>query len=146
MNHLNISAIPLKITFWNIDKKQLHIQLFIFFIFYFFHFDFKGAIKYTAISSKYLYFLWKPFFPGSDIRPTQVGTWILYLSHDPIWAIWLAEVRKFNQHYDWIGTQLLPWHAHVLLHYWLSERAIHRWLVDSSHFLSSICVIAIGPI
>ena len=43
------------------------------FICLFFHFDFKDAIKYTAILSEFLYFLWKPFFPGSDTRPTQVG-------------------------------------------------------------------------
>ena len=41
----------------------------------------------------------KAIFPGSDTRPTQVGD-ILDLSHDPIWAIWLAEVRKFHQHHD----------------------------------------------
>ena len=44
INQLINSAIPLKITFWNIDKKAI--------------------------------------------------------SHDPIWAIWLAEVRKFHQHHD----------------------------------------------
>ena len=32
--------------------------------------------------------------------PPRSGTWILDLSHDPIWAIWLAEVRKFHQHHD----------------------------------------------
>ena len=65
---------PLKISIQNIVKKNnYHIQLFIFFICLFFHFDFKDAIKYTAMLSKFLYFLWKPFFPGSDTRPTQVG-------------------------------------------------------------------------
>ena len=38
----------------------------------------------------------KDIFPGSDTRPTQVGD----LSRDQIWAIWLAEVRKFHQHHD----------------------------------------------
>ena len=31
---------------------------------------------------------------------TRSGTWIFDLSHDPIWVIWLAEVRKFHQHHD----------------------------------------------
>ena len=43
----------------------------------------------------------KAIFPGSDTRPTQVGD--LDLSHDPIWVIWLAEVRKFHQHHDRIN-------------------------------------------
>ena len=53
-------------------KNNYHIQLFIFFICLFFHFDFKDVIKYTAILSKILHFLWKLFFPWSDTRPTQV--------------------------------------------------------------------------
>ena len=38
----------------------------------------------------------------SQVRPVphRSGTWILDLSHDPIWAIRLAEVRKFHQHHD----------------------------------------------
>ena len=54
-------------------KNNYHIQLFIFFICLFFRFDFKDAIKYTAMLSKCLHFLWKPFFPRSDTCPTQVG-------------------------------------------------------------------------
>ena len=74
INHLKNSAIPLKIVFENIDKKnKYHIQLFIVFICLFFHFDFKDAIKYTAILSKFLHFLWKTSFPRSDTHPTQVG-------------------------------------------------------------------------
>ena len=45
----------------------------------------------------------KAFFPGSDNRPTQVGDIDLDLSHDPIWAIWLAEVKKFHEHHDRIS-------------------------------------------
>ena len=43
------------------------------------------------------------FFPGQTPVPPRSGTWILDLSHDPIWAIWLAEVRKFHQHHDRIN-------------------------------------------
>ena len=39
-------------------------------------------IEYTTILSTFLYFLWKSFFPGSDIRPTQVG------DMDPWPVIW----------------------------------------------------------
>ena len=68
---------------------------------YFLHFDFKDSIKYTAIYLfKFLHFLWKTFFPGQTPVPPRSVTWILDLSHDPIWAIWLAEVRKFHQHHD----------------------------------------------
>ena len=85
----------------------------------------------VSILSKFLHFLWKPFFTRSDTRPTQVGdmhprpvTWP-NLSHffpgsdtrttqvedmdpwhDPIWAIWLAEVRKFHQHHDRISNHM----------------------------------------
>ena len=43
------------------------------------------------------------FFPGQTPVPPRSGTCIPDLSHDPIWAIWLAEVRKFHQHHDRIG-------------------------------------------
>ena len=49
------------------------MQLFIIFVCLFFHFDFKDLGKYKAILSKFLHFLWKLFFTGSDTRPTQVG-------------------------------------------------------------------------
>ena len=48
----------------------------------------------------------KAIFPGSDTRPTRSGTWILDLSHHQIWAIWLAEVRKFHQHPDRISNTI----------------------------------------
>ena len=49
------------------------------------------------------------FFPGQTPVPPRSGTWILDLSHDPIWAIWLAEVRKFHQHHDRICRQSGHW-------------------------------------
>ena len=39
------------------------------------------------------------FFSGQTPVPPRSGTWILDLSHDPTWAIWLAGVRKFHQHH-----------------------------------------------
>ena len=60
-----------------------------------------------AILSKFLHFLWKLFFPGQTPVPPRSGTWILDLSHDPIWAIWLAEVNKFHQHHDRIDFSTL---------------------------------------
>ena len=47
------------------------------------------------------------FFPGQTPVPPRSGTWILDLSHDPIWAIWSAEVRKFHQHHDRIAHRCL---------------------------------------
>ena len=38
--------------------------MYVFYLFIFFHFDFKDAIKYTAILSKFLHFLWKPCLTG----------------------------------------------------------------------------------
>ena len=70
INHLTNSAIPLKITFQNMNKKQLPYLAIHIFYFLFFHFDVKDVINYIVISSKFVHFLWKPFFPGSDTRPT----------------------------------------------------------------------------
>ena len=44
------------------------------------------------------------FFPGQTPVSPRSRTWILDLSHDPIWAIWLAEVGKFHQHHDRISN------------------------------------------
>ena len=43
------------------------------------------------------------FFPGQTPVPPRSWLWILDLSHDPFWAIWLAEVTKSHQHHDRIG-------------------------------------------
>ena len=68
----------------------------------------KINIKYTAILSTFLQFLWKLFFPGQTPVPPRSGTWILDLSHDQIWAIWLAEVRRFHHHHDRLECTWLP--------------------------------------
>ena len=54
---------------------------------------------YSNIIQVFTLFM-KAIFPGQTPVPPRSGTWILDLSHDPIWAIWLAEVRKFHQHHD----------------------------------------------
>ena len=46
INHLKNSAIPLKIAFENIDKKQLPYPVIHIIYLFIFHFDFKDAIKY----------------------------------------------------------------------------------------------------
>ena len=54
----------------------------------------------------YVSYLWTCVQSSLSITCLQVcricmsGTWILDLSHDPIWAIWLAELSKFHQHHD----------------------------------------------
>ena len=48
----------------------------------------------------------KAIFPGQTPVPRRSETWILDLSHDQIWAIWLAGVRKFDQHHDRIYIPL----------------------------------------
>ena len=69
--------------------------------------------------SFYTFFLWKPFFPGQTPVPRRSGPWILDLSHDPIWAIWLAEVRKFHQHHDKminsIRTKVIWIHSSIIM-------------------------------
>ena len=47
-------------------------------------------------------------FPGQTPVPSRSGTWIFELLHDPIWAIWLAEVSKFHQRRDGIDYLMLP--------------------------------------
>ena len=56
--------------------------------------------------------LWKLLFPGQTPVPTRSGTWILDLSHDPIWTIWSVQVRKFDQHHDRIAI-----HAKTVLYF-----------------------------
>ena len=68
----------------------------------YFLFVYSFTMNLKMQSKSFLHFLWKPFFPGQTPVPSRSGTWILDLSHDPIWAIWLAEVRKFHQHHDGI--------------------------------------------
>ena len=66
---------------------------------------------YSNIIQVFTLFM-KALFLESDTRPTQVGEWILDLSHDPIGAaILLAEVRKFHQHHDRIRYS----HMHATL-------------------------------
>ena len=49
------------------------------------------------------------FFPGQTPVPPRSWLWILDLSHDPFWAIWLAEVTKSHQHHDRISESMAPW-------------------------------------
>ena len=72
---------------------------------YFLHFDYKNVIKIIQQYYPFFAFLSKLFFPGQTPVPPRSGTWILDLAHDPIWAIWLAEVSKFQQRYDRIVLQ-----------------------------------------
>ena len=50
------------------------------------------------------------FFQAQIPVPPRLGTWILHHWHDPIWAIWLAEVSKFHQHHDRIIPPNLTQH------------------------------------
>ena len=76
---------------------------------------------------------WKLFSLVTRVATTVMsprsGTRILDQSHDPIWAIWLAEVSKFHQYHDRISFQ-----AHVPRIYdsysFISQYNIckfHRW-------------------
>ena len=49
----------------------------------------------------------KAIFPGQAPVPPRSGTWILDLSHHPIWAIWLAEVSRFHRHHDGMQSNTL---------------------------------------
>ena len=90
----SIEDYPLK-HIYKLPYPAIHFFLFV----YFFTLILKDVIHYIAILSKFLHFLWKPFFPGQ-------GTWILDMSHDPNWVIWLAEVRKVHQHHDRISNYI----------------------------------------
>ena len=87
------------------------------------------------------------FFPGQTPVPPRSGTWILDLSHDPNWAIWLAEVRKFHQHHDricyneiWIynvGQENKPckqcMHFHISCHSWSFSQTLWTWPIPTTY-------------
>ena len=73
--------------------KQLPYPVIHIFICLFFHVDFKDAIKYTAILSKF-YTFYENHFPRSDTRPTQVG------EMDP-WPV----TRPNFERSDWLRSE-----------------------------------------
>ena len=74
------------------------------------------------------------FFPGQTPVPPRSGTWILDLSHDPIWAIWLAEVRKFHQHHDRI---VVPKRGEKIRLTYQSQNVIELSLSDGTEIIVS---------
>ena len=109
INHLTNSAIQLKITFLNIDKKKtITISSYSYFLFvHFFTFILNVQSNIQQYYPSFYTFYESHFFPGQTPVPPRSGTCILDLSHDPIWAIWLAEVTKFHQHHD----RITHWYA-----------------------------------
>ena len=84
---------------------------------------------YSNIIQVFTFFYESHFFPGQTSVPPRSGTCIPDLSHDPIWAIWLVEVRKFHQHHDRIkNTSKLYSSCH-------GEREMYRWPLDFLHNL-----------
>ena len=106
----------------------------------------------------------KAIYPGQTPIPLRSGTWILDLSHDPIWAIWLAEVRKFDQHHDrmfcytWfcIGqfytyiSRLFEWHyiSHAITQVLVNQPKIMLYIypliTDIVNTTKQSCVIIYG--
>ena len=76
------------------------------------------------------------FFPGQTPVPPRSWLWILDLSHDPFWAIWLAEVTKSHQHHDRMETQTN-----------VSESSILKWCSIPLNALGlnqiNMCMIAV---
>ena len=56
--------------------------------------------RVIIMSSKFLHFLWKQFFPGEEPVPSRLWAGILNMPLDTISAIWLAEVRKCRHIYS----------------------------------------------
>ena len=93
----------MNITFQNMNKKTITIPSYAYFSFVYF---LTLILKMQSNLQQYypsFYTFMKAIFPGSDTVPPKSGTWILDLSHDPIWAIWFAVVRQFHQHHDRIA-------------------------------------------
>ena len=84
--------------------NDYYVQIFLFYLLIFSH----CFLKSNQISSgiiKFFYIFYESyFFPGQTPVPPRSWLWILDLSHDPFWAIWLAEVTKSHQHHDRIVT------------------------------------------
>ena len=79
-----------------VKNNDYYVQIFLFYLLIFSHW----FLKSNQISSFFLHILWKLFFPGQTPVPPRSWLWILDLSHDPFWAIWLAEVTKSHRHHD----------------------------------------------
>ena len=81
-------------------KSNHYVQVFISLFVYCLLWVWKCNQTYSYIIQFCTLFM-KPIFPGRQTPvPPRSGTWIVDLSHDPIWAIWLAEASKFHQHHD----------------------------------------------
>ena len=91
-----------------VNNNDYNVQIFLFYLLIFSHW----FLKSNQISSGIIFFFYtfyeSYFFPGQTPVPPRSWMWILDLSHDPFWAIWLAEVTKSHQHHDRIG-QLSHW-------------------------------------
>ena len=98
--------------YYLLEHRKISYPAIYIFICLFFHFDLKKLIKYTAILPKFFTLFMKAIFPVLTLVLLRSGTWTLDLSHDPIWAIWLAEIGKFHQHHDRILHLMVlsnPW-------------------------------------
>ena len=84
-----------------VKNNDYYVQIFLFYLLIFSHW----FLKSNQISSGIIFFFFYTFyesyfFPGQTPVPPRSWLWILDLSHDPFWAIWLAEVTKSHQHHD----------------------------------------------
>ena len=98
-----------------VKNNDYYVQIFLFYLLIFSHW----FLKSNQISSGIIYFSYtfheSYFFPGQTPVPPRSWLWILDLSHDPFWAIWLAEVTKSHQHHDRITHYERPYDAQMAL-------------------------------
>ena len=97
-----------------VKNNDYYVQIFLFYLLIFSHW----FLKSNQISSGIIWFFYtfyeSYFFPGQTPVPPRSWLWILDLSHDPFWAIWLAEVTKSHQHHDRI-LHPTPWNSVTIL-------------------------------
>ena len=103
-----------------VKNNDYYVQIFLFYLLIFSHWFLKSNQISSGIIILFNFFYTSYesyFFPGQTPVPPRSWLRILDLSHDPFWAIWLAEVTKSHQHHDRIPHPW-PWPLILKVKFW----------------------------